>query len=102
MSNRRNHLALERDLEPVVFAIRQDLVSRDKPIEHAFFVETGFGLEIAVAEGGNRFEVGLISRLLGHSPHRTFIQAGRGQQVENAARAQGSGDIRAGGLSEEC
>ena len=94
LSNHQNHLlsnlpaaelaVLERDLEPVVFVVRQELVSQDTPIEHVFFVETGLGMEIAVAKGEDQIEVGIIGReglvglpvVLGrrHSPHRTFTQ----------------------------
>src|SRR4051794_17671617 len=49
MPNHQNYLlshlpavelaVLERNLEPVEFAIRQELVSQDTPIEHVFFIE---------------------------------------------------------------
>jgi CRP-like cAMP-binding protein len=83
---------LQPHLERVTLDVHQVLEAPNKPIKHAFFIESGLASIVAVNGHHKRLEVGLIGRegmtglpiVLGtdRSPHENFIQvAGEGQQI---------------------
>jgi CRP-like cAMP-binding protein len=76
--------AIERHLEPVPLENREMLIEADKPIQHAYFPQTGIASILADTSEG-RIEVGLIGREglvgvpivlgLNRSPHGFLVQA---------------------------
>ncbi|HYF55450.1 MAG TPA: Crp/Fnr family transcriptional regulator [Salinarimonas sp.] len=53
--------ALQPHLEPVAFELRQVLIEPGKPVEHVYFVETGY-TSVTTDGGGSKIEVGIIGR----------------------------------------
>src|SRR6185312_15179873 len=76
---------LQPDLEAVDLPVRRQLENRNKTIEHAYFIESGFASVVANGTGRS-IEVGLIGRegmsglavVMGsdRTPHDTFMQVG--------------------------
>lgn len=97
----RNHLlsrlalddfkALQRHLKPVDLPLRRELQVRNRAIEYAYFLESGFA-SVVVSGASRGIEIGLIGRegmtgaplLMGvdRTPHDVFVQnAGRGWRI---------------------
>jgi CRP-like cAMP-binding protein len=85
---------LQPHLEPVDLPVRKYLETRNKAIEHVYFIEHGFASVVANGTGRS-IEVGVIGRegMTGlaivmetdRTPHDTFIQvAGDGQRISSA------------------
>jgi CRP-like cAMP-binding protein len=83
---------LEPHLEAVDLPLRQGLESHDRPIAHAYFLESGIASVVANGAPDQSIEVGLIGRDgmtglpivlgTGRSPYETYIQmAGAGHRV---------------------
>jgi CRP-like cAMP-binding protein len=82
---------LEDDLETVELPVRKQLQTRNRRIEHVYFLDSG--IASIVANGDRAIEVGMIGRegmtgipvLFGNAdrvPHDTYMQiAGRGQRL---------------------
>lgn len=86
---------LQRHLEPVALPLNRVLVAANKPIEHAYFLDSGIASVVATRADQSRIEAGIIGRegitgyplLLGSSqtPHDHFMQiAGSGQRIRAA------------------
>jgi CRP-like cAMP-binding protein len=87
---------LQPNLKRVDLPLRKSLEQANRPIDHVYFLETGFASVVAGGSGGRSIEVGLIGRegmtgcpvLMGsdRSPHETFIQsAGEGLRIGAAS-----------------
>jgi CRP-like cAMP-binding protein len=90
--SRRELRLLEPHLEAVDLPVRKQLESRNKRIEHVYFIERGFASVVANGGGHQGIEVGIIGRegmtglavIMGtdRSPHETYMQmAGNGQRI---------------------
>jgi CRP-like cAMP-binding protein len=84
---------LQPHLTTVSLKLLHDLERPCKPIEHIYFMHSGFASVVAAVADDPRVEIGLIGRegmsgaavLLGNgqSPHATYMQAdGSGEQIE--------------------
>jgi CRP-like cAMP-binding protein len=84
--------SLEPHLETINLPLRMQLEIHNKPIEHVYFLESGFASVVANGSGHRSIEVGIIGRegmtglavIMGtdRSPNETFIQAGgEGQRM---------------------
>jgi CRP-like cAMP-binding protein len=89
---------LRPHLEAVDLPVRTQLEARNKPIQHAYFIEHGFASVVANGTGRS-IEVGLIGRegmtglaiIMGsdRSPHETFMQVGGdGQRISSGKLRQ--------------
>jgi len=88
----RDDLALlEPHLEAVDLPVRKMLEARNRRIDNAYFIESGFASVVA-GSGDRSIEVGIIGRegmtglavVMGHdrTPNQTYIQvAGKGQRI---------------------
>src|SRR5688500_19891089 len=79
-------------LKPVELALRQGLEAHDRPIAHAYFLESGIASVVANGRPDHSIEVGLIGQdgmtglpivlCTDRSPYETYIQvAGTGHRV---------------------
>jgi CRP-like cAMP-binding protein len=79
-------------LEAVDLPLRRQLETRNKPIEHVYFIEQGFASVVADGPGQRSIEVGIIGRegmtglavLMGtdRTPHDTYMQSsGSGHRI---------------------
>lgn len=83
--SREDFALLEPHLEAVDLPVRKTLETRKRPIEHVYFLETGFASVVANGSNKPAIEVGIIGRegltglsvLLGIeiAPHDVFMQA---------------------------
>jgi CRP-like cAMP-binding protein len=81
----RDHALLAPDLEFMEFPLRQVFETPNRPIKDVYFFERGYASVVAMTNGTNSVEVGLIGRegvsgvavILGgdRSPHSTYAQA---------------------------
>jgi CRP-like cAMP-binding protein len=87
---------LKPHLEPVDLPLRRSLETRNRPIKHLYFPDSGFASVVANGVGNGGVEIGIIGRegMTGHpvllgtdrSPNDTFMQlAGSGHRVPVAA-----------------
>src|SRR5260221_11777679 len=75
---------LQPDLAPVDLPLRKELEAPHQPIEHVYFIDSGFASVVANGKGERTIEVGLIGRegvtglavIMGtdRSPNKTLIQ----------------------------
>ncbi len=83
---------LEPHLEAVDLPLRRSLEAHNKPIDHIYFIESGFASVVANGVGDRSIEVGLIGRegmsglavvfATDRTPLETYMQiAGSGQRV---------------------
>ncbi len=76
---------MDSHLEPVDLALRKTLEKPNRPIDAAYFPESGFASVVAIQSDKKQVEVGLVGRegmtglpiVLGNhrSPHSTYMQA---------------------------
>jgi CRP-like cAMP-binding protein len=83
------------DLAAVDLPLRKELETPHKPIEHVYFIDSGFASVVANGKGDRNIEVGLIGRegVTGlavimetdRSPNKTFVQGvGKGRRISSA------------------
>jgi CRP-like cAMP-binding protein len=93
---------LRPHLAAIDLPLRKQLETRNKRIEHVYFIEHGFASVVADGAGERGIEVGIIGRegmtglavIMGtdRSPHETFMQsAGDGLRMTSANLRQGMG-----------
>ncbi len=86
---------LEPHLEPIDFPVNRHLESRNRRIDHVYFIEAGFASVVANGSGKPSIEVGIIGRegmtglavVMGQkrASHATYIQvAGKAQRISAA------------------
>jgi CRP-like cAMP-binding protein len=84
--------SLKPHLEPVDLPLRRSLETRNRPVKHVYFLDSGFASVVANVNSNGGVEIGIIGRegmtglpvLLGtdRSPNDTFMQlAGSGHRV---------------------
>jgi CRP-like cAMP-binding protein len=84
---------LESHLEPIDLPVHRPLETRNKRIDHVYFIEAGFASVVANGSGKPSIEIGIIGRegmtglaiVMGQqrAPHDTYVQAaGKGKRIK--------------------